>query len=58
VKNRQILKQNGWYNAYHFPTNRMINVRFIGLSDQGMRFVDKEKRVYSNREFYFWKATE
>lgn len=58
MKNRQVLKPNYWYNAYHFPTNRMINVRFIGLPGEGMRFEDREKRVYSNREFYFWKATE
>lgn len=58
MKNRQILKPDSWYNAYHFPTNRMINVKFIGFSNEGMRFEDREKRVYSNREFYFWKATE
>lgn len=58
LKDRQILKRNNWYNAYHFPTNRMLNVKFIGVVDKGMRFEDREKRVYTNREFYFWKATE
>ena len=58
MKQRKILKVNNWYNAYHFPTNRMLSVKFIGAGNEGMQFEDKEKRVYSNREFYFWKATE
>ena len=58
MKNREILKVNNWYNAYHVPTNRMLNVKFIGAGGEGMRFEDREKRTYSNREFYFWKATE
>jgi hypothetical protein len=58
VKNREILKENNWYSAYHFPTNRMLNVKFIGTAIAGIQFEDREKRVYSNREFYFWKATE
>ena len=57
-RNREILKEDSWYNAYHFPSNRMVNVRFIGLTGSGMWFEDKERRVYSNTEFYFWKSTE
>ena len=52
------LKENNWYNAYHFSTNRMLSVRYVGQTADGMRFEDREKRVYSNREFYFWKSTE
>ena len=58
MKNREILKVNNCYNAYHFPTNRMLNVKFVGNAIEGMQFEDREKRVYTNREFYFWKATE
>jgi hypothetical protein len=58
VREKEILQKDSWYNAYHISTNRMVNVRFIGASDDGMRFEDREKRVYSNREFYFWKKTE
>ena len=58
MKQRQILKVNNWYNAYHFQTNRMLNVKYIGVAGEGMRFQDREKRVYTNRDFYFWKTTE
>lgn len=52
------LREHAWYSAYHIPSNRMLNVRLVGITDQGMQFEDRERRVYSNREFYFWKATE
>ena len=58
MKQRQILKENNWYNAYHYQTNRMLSVRYLGNNGEGMRFQDKERRLYTNREFYFWKATE
>jgi len=58
MNERRILQVNSWYNAYHFQTNRMLNVKYLGDSSEGMRFEDKEKRVYTNRDFYFWKATE
>ena len=45
VKNREILKENNWYNAYHFPTDRMLNVKFIGNAIAGIQFEDREKRV-------------
>lgn len=54
----EILKENNWYNAYHFTTNRMVSVRYVGVTNDGMQFEDREKRTYNNREFYFWKATE
>ena len=57
-KNWEILKENNWYNAYHFSTNRMVNVKYVGSTIDGLQFEDREKRVYSNREFYFWKSTE
>ena len=57
-RDREILKEKKWYNAYHYSSNRMLNVRYLGMSENGMQFEDREKRVYSNREFYFWKATE
>ena len=52
------MKINNWYNAYHFQTNRMLNVKYIGVAGEGIRFQDREKRVYTNRDFYFWKTTE
>ncbi len=52
------IRENIWYRAYHVPTSRMINVRLVGVTESGMQFEDREKRVYSNREFYFWKVTE
>ena len=58
IKTREILKENRWYNAYHVDTNRMLNVRFVGTTNGGMQFEDREKRTYTNREFYFWKSTE
>ncbi|MBN1685138.1 MAG: hypothetical protein JW852_00710 [Spirochaetales bacterium] len=58
MKQRQTLKVNNWYNAYHFQTNRMLNIKYLGDTAEGMRFEDKEKRMYTNRDFYFWKATE
>jgi len=58
VKHRMILKENSWYNAYHFDSNRMLNVRYLGKTDKGMQFEDREKHTYTNRDFYFWKATE
>jgi hypothetical protein len=58
VKQREILQADKWYNAYHFSSNRMVNVRFIGTTQHGMQFEDREKRVYTNKEFYFWKTTE
>ncbi len=55
---RQEVHENTWYRAYHVPTNRMVNVRYLGVTESGMQFEDREKRVYNNREFYFWKVTE
>jgi len=52
------LQENAWYSAYHVPSNRMLNVKFVGVTDKGMQFEDREHRNYSNREFYFWKTTE
>ena len=52
------LRVNAWYSAYHVPSNRMLNVKLVGITDKGMQFEDREKHVYGNREFYFWKATE
>ena len=52
------LRENAWYNAYHVPSNRMLNVKLVGITEKGMQFEDRERRVYSNRVFYFWKTTE
>lgn len=52
------LRENAWYSAYHITSNRMLNVRLVGVTDKGMQFEDRERRVYNNREFYFWKSTE
>ena len=52
------LKENAWYNAYHAPSNRMLNVKLVGITEKGMQFEDRERHIYSNREFYFWKTTE
>jgi hypothetical protein len=52
------LKENAWYNAYHVGSNRMLNVKLVGITEKGMQFEDRERHVYSNREFYFWKTSE
>ena len=55
---KRVLQENAWYSAYHVPSNRMLNVKFVGVTDKGIQFEDRERKVYHNREFYFWKTTE
>jgi hypothetical protein len=52
------LRENAWYSAYHVASNRMVSVKLVGVTDKGMQFEDRERRLYSNREFYFWKTTQ
>jgi hypothetical protein len=51
------LKTNGWYRAYRKRDAKMITVKCLGMTNDGIRFADREERTYSPNDFYFWKST-
>ncbi len=52
------LRPNRWYTAYHKATARSLVVMYMGISEAGMQFYDRDRNIYHISDFYFWKATE
>jgi len=52
----------GWINLYHISTDRMIIVKPVNSAPVKNRiekyYVDQERNLYTEREFYPWKRTE
>ena len=53
---RNPMKANGWYRAYLKDSARLVNVKYLGITEQGLRFADREQNIYSPQDFYFWKS--
>ncbi|HUX20279.1 MAG TPA: hypothetical protein VMW69_03500 [Spirochaetia bacterium] len=50
------MKANGWYRAYLKESARLVTVKYLGITDQGLRFADHEQNLYTPQDFYFWKS--
>lgn len=50
------LKTNSWYRAYLKDSARLVTVKYLGITTEGVRFTDREQNVYSPQDFYFWKT--
>jgi hypothetical protein len=52
------LRTNSWYRAYLKDSARLVTVKCLGITDEGLRFTDGEQNVYTPNDFYFWKVAD
>lgn len=50
------MRTNSWYRAYLKDSARLVTVKYLGLTNEGVRFADQEQNIYTPKDFYFWKA--
>ena len=49
------MRTNSWYRAYLKESAQMVTVKCLGFTNEGLRFTDREQRIYKPNDFYFWK---
>lgn len=53
---KNTIRTNSWYRAYLKNSARLVTVKCLGVTNEGLRFADREQNIYSPNDFYFWKS--